>query len=108
MSLVAERSATKDRKGIVPASAIRINRFQLHLARRPRSTAVISRIMYKIAVGDGGPGDHGGVVAQILQRQSHADQNDKQRPNHPRHDPIPDPCVAHGLKPMSAQLAVPM
>ena len=45
MSLVAERSATKDRNGTVPASAIKISRLQLHFARRPRSTAVISRSM---------------------------------------------------------------
>ena len=44
MFLVAERSATKE-KGTVPASAIRIIRFQLHFARMPRSTTVISRIM---------------------------------------------------------------
>ncbi len=45
-SLVAERSATKDRNGTVPARAIRISRFQLQRARRPRSNAVMSRIMY--------------------------------------------------------------
>jgi len=45
MFLVADRSATKDRNGTVPANAIKIIRFQLHLARSPRSTAVISKIM---------------------------------------------------------------
>ncbi len=31
----------------------------------------------QVAMGNGGPGHHGGIVAQVLQRQSDADQNDE-------------------------------
>ena len=45
LSFVAERYATKDRNGTVPARAIRISRPQPHRARRPRSKAVMIRAM---------------------------------------------------------------
>src|SRR5215212_8157373 len=57
----------------------------------------------KPAVWNGRPGDNGVIVTEVLQRNPHAHENDKQDSDRVGHDPVADQRVAHGPEPMSVR-----